>query len=274
MGELPTAFRAHHGVLTEGDSVRWRGEPYSIIALDGVTVHMAPRPGSGLPLVALPLGVLGAADDFAVLDADGRPVSYEAMPDWSLMEGINTDAARDAYLWERHIIEVSTGLLPHQPEDATPRPGYAPDEFTLIERYKTKAAELNAVLDFDVSWHTVQRKRLQYEKKGIWGLVDKRRTRMPSLHGRADPRVVDVLLALVKAREDKTAITAAVCAAAPRGAQHVQADGHGAAGHDAVQAAGPARHQGQGSACAHPQTAGRGQPARAAVWADHRFGAG
>lgn len=208
MGELPTAFRAHHGVLTEGDSVRWRGEPYSIIALDGVTVHMAPRPGSGLPLVALPLGVLGAADDFAVLDADGRPVSYEAMPDWSLMEGINTDAARDAYLWERHIIEVSTGLLPHQPEDATPRPGYAPDEFTLIERYKTKAAELNAVLDFDVSWHTVQRKRLQYEKKGIWGLVDKRRTRMPSLYGRADPRVVDVLLALVKYREDKTAITA------------------------------------------------------------------
>ncbi|MGC5008827.1 hypothetical protein [Streptomyces sp. DT203] len=204
----PTAFRAHHGVLSEGDAVRWKGEPYAVIALDGVTVHLAPRPGSGLPLVAMPLGLLAAADDFAVLDVEGRPVSYEALPNWSLLEGINPDAAREAYIWERHIIEVSTGLLPNQPEDATPRPGYAPGEFTLIERYKTKAAELNAVLDLDVSWHTVQRKRLKYDKKGIWGLVDKRRTRMPSLHGRADPRVVDALLALVRDRAGKTAITA------------------------------------------------------------------
>ncbi|MFF1962472.1 integrase [Streptomyces sp. NPDC058232] len=204
----PTAFRAHHGVLSEGDAVRWKGEPYTVIALDGVTVHLAPRPGSGLPLVAMPLGLLAAADDFAVLDVEGRPVSYEALPNWSLLEGINPDAAREAYIWERHIIEVSTGLLPNQPEDATPRPGYAPGEFTLIERYKTKAAELNAVLDLEVSWHTVQRKRLKYDKKGIWGLVDKRRTRMPSLHGRADPRVVDALLALVRDRAGKTAITA------------------------------------------------------------------
>lgn len=207
-GALPVAFRAHHGVLSEGDAVRWRGERYTVIALEGVTVHLAPRPGSGLPLVALPLGLLAAADDFAVLDSQGRPVSYEALPDWSLLEGINPDAAREAYVWERHVIEVDTGLLPNQPEDATPRPGYATDEFTLIERYKIKAAELNAVLDFDVSWHTVQRKRLQYKEKGIWGLVDKRRTRMPSLHGRNDPRVVDALLALVKAREGQTAITA------------------------------------------------------------------
>ncbi|MEU0956138.1 integrase [Streptomyces niveus] len=198
---LPAASRAHRGVLVEGDMVRWRGEPYTIISLEGVTVHLAPRPGSGLPLVALPVGLLAAADDFAVLDGDGRPVSHEPLPDWSLLEGISAEASREAYIWERHVIEVGTGLLPHQPEGAVPRPGYAPDEFTLIERYKTKAAELNAVLDFDVSWHTVQRKRLQYEKKGIWGLVDKRRTRMPSLYGRTDPRVVDTLLALVKERE-------------------------------------------------------------------------
>lgn len=198
---LPAASRAHHGVLVGGDMVRWRGEPYTVISLEGVTVHLAPRPGSGLPLVALPVGLLAAADDFAVLDGHGHPVSHESLPDWSLLEGISAEASREAYIWERHVIEVSTGLLPRQPEGAVPRPGYAPDEFTLIERYKTKAAELNAVLDFDVSWHTVQRKRLQYEKKGIWGLVDKRRTRMPSLYGRTDPCVVDTLLALVKERE-------------------------------------------------------------------------
>ncbi|MFE0824248.1 hypothetical protein [Streptomyces sp. NPDC058847] len=208
LGRLPAAFKAHHGVLGEGDAVRWRGERYTVVSLEGATVHLAPRPGSGLPLVALAVGVLAAADDFAVLDAEGRPVTYAVLPDWSRLEGISTEAAREAYLWERHIIEVDTGLLPGVPEDAAPRPGYAPDEFTLIDRYKTKAAELNAVLDWDVSWHTVQRKRLKYVEKGIWGLVDKRRTRMPSLYGRTDPRVVDALLALADARRGKTAITA------------------------------------------------------------------
>ncbi|MFF9795353.1 hypothetical protein [Streptomyces bacillaris] len=179
-----------------------------MVLLDGVTVHLAPRPGSGLPLVALPVGLLGAARDFAVLDDAGRPVVHQQIADFGLLEGVSPDAAREARIWERHVIEVATGLLPGQAEDATPRPGYAPSEFTLIERYKAKAAELNTVLDFDVSWHTVQRKRLQYEKQGIWGLVDKRRTRMPSLYGRCDPRVVDALLQLVREREGKTAITA------------------------------------------------------------------
>ncbi|MFH9229013.1 hypothetical protein [Streptomyces lydicus] len=207
---LPAAARAHHGVLAEGDMVRWRSEPYTVVTLDGVSVHLAPRPGSGLPLVQLPLPVLAAADDFAVLDSTGQPMAHAELPDWSRLEGIKSDdAVREARIWERHVIEVETGLLPRQPEDATSRPGYDTDQFTLIERYKTKAAELNAVLDFDVSWHTVQRKRLQYKKSGIWGLVDKRRTRTPSLHGRTDPRVVDALLAVVDSRASKSAITAA-----------------------------------------------------------------
>ncbi|MFF0484978.1 integrase [Streptomyces sp. NPDC004435] len=187
--------------------VRWRGERYSVVVLDGVMVHLAPRPGSGLPLVVVPVGLLASARDFAVLDTEGRPVEHPPIADFGLMEGISAEAEREARIWERHVVEVATGLLPGQAEDATPRPGYAPDEFTLIERYRTKAAELNAVLDFDVSWHTVQRKRLQYEKSGVWGLVDKRRTRMPSLYGRCDPRVVDVLWQLVREREGKVAIT-------------------------------------------------------------------
>ncbi|MFF2780899.1 integrase [Streptomyces sp. NPDC058052] len=178
-----------------------------MVVLDGVTVHLAPRPGSGLPLVVVPVGLLASARDFAVLDAEGRPVEHPPIADFGLMEGISAEAEREARIWERHVVEVATGLLPGQAEDATPRPGYAPDEFTLIERYKTKAAELNAVLDFDVSWHTVQRKRLQYEKSGVWGLVDKRRTRMPSLYGRCDPRVVDVLCQLIREREGKVAVT-------------------------------------------------------------------
>lgn len=201
--------RAHRGILAEGDTVRWQREPYTVIGFEGVAVDLAPRPGSGLPLVRMPLPVLAAADDFAVLDASGSPQVREELPDWSRLEGISEVAEREVRIWERHIIEVETGLLPGQPDDAVPRPGYALEEYTLIERYKAKAAELNAVLDFDVSWHTVQRKRLQYRKHGVWGLVDKRRTRSPSLHGRTDSRVVDALLALVEDRRGRAPITAA-----------------------------------------------------------------
>ncbi|RNG17861.1 transposase [Streptomyces botrytidirepellens] len=203
----PAVLRAHHGVLAEGDWVRWQSETYSVVTFDGMRVQLAPRPGSGLPLVQLPLPVLAAAGDFAVLDATGQPVEHAELPDWSRLEGINSDAAREARIWERHVVEVETGLLPGQPQDATPRPGYG-EKCTLIERYKTKAAELNAVLDFDVSWHTVQRKRLQYQKDGVWGLVDKRRTRTPSLYGRTDPRVVDALMTVIDGRAGKSAITA------------------------------------------------------------------
>ncbi|MGX5397163.1 integrase [Streptomyces anulatus] len=200
-----SASRAHHGVLCEGSMVRWRGETYTVAELDGVMVHLIPRPGSGLPLVTLAVGLLAAADDFAVLDSQGRPVVQKQLPDWSLLDGVSDEAAREAYLWERHIIEVSSGLLPGVAEDAVPRPGYAPAEYTLIERYKTKAAELNAVLDWDVSWHTVQRKRLKYVEMGIWGLVDKRRTRVSSLYGRTDSRVVDTLLSLADEQRGITA---------------------------------------------------------------------
>nr|PPQ62047.1 integrase [Streptomyces sp. QL37] len=185
--------------------VRWRGESYTVAELDGVTVHLVPRPGSGVPRVSLAVGLLAAADDFAVLDSQGRPVVQKQLPDWSVLEGVSDEVAREADLWERHIIEVCTGLLPGVPENAVPRPGYAPAEYTLIERYKTKAAELNAVLDWKVSWHTVQRKRLKYAEMGIWGLVDKRRTRTSSLYGRTDSRVVDALLALADEQRGITA---------------------------------------------------------------------
>ncbi|WP_129291483.1 hypothetical protein [Streptomyces sp. N1] len=142
---------------------------------------------------------------------------------------------------ERHIIEVDTGLLPNMAEDATPREGYAPEQFTLIERYKAKALELNAVLDWDVSWHTVQRKRLLYREKGIWGLVDKRRTRTPSLF-RTDRFASGrrpVGAGGGPGRKGGDHGVGAVRAVAALSARQLRQEGGRAAEHDAVQAAGP-----------------------------------
>ncbi|KPI08371.1 hypothetical protein OK074_3668 [Actinobacteria bacterium OK074] len=139
-------------------------------------------------------------------DAPAAEPSRTAVP--PELACVREDAVREARIWERHIIEVDTGLLPGRPEGAPPRPGYDPARHTLVERYHAKAAELSGLLDSRVSWHTVQRKRLTYRDHGLWGLVDKRRTRTRSLYGQTDPHVVDLLLDLVEQRAGRPGMTA------------------------------------------------------------------
>jgi len=183
------------------------GDQYTVSALSGTTVHLAPARGSTASPIAAAIQFLAVAEDFAVLDATGLPVAADPFPNWAMLEGVSPDCARDARMWQRHVIEVDTGLLPGVPEGSTPREGYDPGRFTLVERYQRKAAELSTVLEWKVSWKTVQRKRLAFKQDGIWGLVDKRCTRKSTLHGRTDSRVVDLLLALHERQAKEQAAT-------------------------------------------------------------------
>ncbi|MFJ2967564.1 integrase [Streptomyces collinus] len=198
---------APRGIVAPGDRVRWMGEQYTVSALSGTTVHLVPAPGSAAPPIAATIQFLAVAEDFAVLDETGLPRATDPFPNWAMLEGVSPDCARDARIWRRHVIEVDTGLLPGVPEGSRPREGYDPDRFTLVERYQRKAAELSAVLEWKVSWKTVQRKRLAFLKEDIWGLVDKRCTRNSTLHGRTDERVVDLLLALNERQAKEQAAT-------------------------------------------------------------------
>ncbi|MGW6586392.1 integrase [Streptomyces globisporus] len=198
---------APRGILAPGDQVRWMGNHYAVSALAGTTVHLAPARGGAAPAVAAPIQLLAAAEDFAVLDRSGRPVSAEPLPNWAMLEGVSAECAHEARTWRRHVIEVDTGLLPEVPEGSTPREGYDPEQFTLVERYERKAAELRAVLGWKVSWKTVQRKRLAFLREDIWGLVDKRRTRPTTVNRRTDARVVDLLLALQERQAKEEAAT-------------------------------------------------------------------
>ncbi|MEV6948557.1 integrase [Streptomyces sp. NPDC051172] len=198
---------APRGILAPGDQVRWMGSHYTVSALLGTTVHLAPAKGYAAPPCAVLIQFLAAAEDFAVLDRSGRPLSADPLPNWSMMEGVSPECASEARTWRRHIIEVDTGLLPEVPEGSTPREGYDPAHFTLVQRYERKAAELRAVLGWKVSWKTVQRKRLAFKRDDIWGLVDKRRSRKVTVHGRTDARVVDLLLALQERQAKEEAAT-------------------------------------------------------------------
>ncbi|WBO69791.1 hypothetical protein [Streptomyces camelliae] len=75
-----------------------------------------------------------------------------------------------------------------------PRPKYDPATGTLAQREQAKAGELTAIGFGTVARTTVQRMRLSYRAKGLWGLVDHRTTRTYSRTGRTDERVVAAVL--------------------------------------------------------------------------------
>ncbi|MEV7931256.1 integrase, partial [Kitasatospora sp. NPDC088779] len=97
--------------------------------------------------------------------------------------------AERALWWQRHLVELLTGLPPDAPAGARVKSEYDPACRSLAERERAKAAELTA-LGEEVKARTVKRKRQQYEAGGIAAVVDHRLAPHASLLGRADPRVL------------------------------------------------------------------------------------
>jgi hypothetical protein len=90
---------APRGIVAPGDRVRWTGEQYTVSALSGTTVHLAPAPGSAAPSIAAAIQFLAVAEDFAVLDETGLPLAANPFPNWAMLEGVSPDCARDARTW-------------------------------------------------------------------------------------------------------------------------------------------------------------------------------
>ncbi|NXY99065.1 transposase, partial [Streptomyces sp. BR123] len=132
---------------------------------------------------------LFATADFALVGAAvAAPV-----PQWGLFATVPLHEQERALAWQRHIIEVETGL-PAADNGRAPRPEYDPRARTLAQREQAKAEELTALGFADVARTTVQRMRLSYRAQGLWGLVDHRTTRTSSRTGRNDERVVAAVL--------------------------------------------------------------------------------
>jgi hypothetical protein len=84
------------------------------------------RSGDGAEQVVLGVHLMGSPG-FAVIDGVPSPTAEP----FGLHDGLPTavlDAARE---WERHVVEVETGLTPRSEPGAAPRPGYDPCTTTL-----------------------------------------------------------------------------------------------------------------------------------------------
>jgi hypothetical protein len=187
---------ARRGVLRVGDHVRFDGAIHTVVGLVGTHTRLVSEAGEAS--VVLLAHLLGASD-FELVGAEPTP----ALPPSALLDGLPEQAVEQARRWERHVVEVETGLPPGAPFGTEPRPEFDPRLRTLAERQAAKAAELTAAGQ-PTSAVTIQRLRLRYKAQGVWGLVDQRTTRQPKPLGRADPRLVAAISAQLEAETDQS----------------------------------------------------------------------
>jgi putative transposase len=176
-------------VLRPGDLVRYDGGDHQVIALAGTSVRL--RSEHGAESVVL-LAYLMASPEFAVIDGAPTP----SVEPFGLMDGLPVKVLEEAREWERHIVEVETGLPPNPLPGATPRAGFDPANTTIAERDQAKAAELR------VSLRTVKTRRARYVQQGLWGLVDQRAVRLSEATGRTDARLIAAIREVVDAETD------------------------------------------------------------------------
>jgi hypothetical protein len=174
-------------VLRIGDRVVFAGAEHSVVALSGSLVRLVADSGE---TAVVAMAYLAGAPDFAVVGAGPRARVSPA----GLLEALPASVAGAAREWERHLIEVDTGLPPDAPPGTVPKPEYDPVTRTVTEREQAKAAELGA------GFRTVERMRRRYREHGLWGLVDTRYARRARPTGNVDPRVVAAAVAVIDAQ--------------------------------------------------------------------------
>ena len=173
-------------VLRPGDWVSFDGAEHQVLALAGTSVRLRAQDGAEQVVLA---SYLMAAPDFAVTGGDPVP----AVESSGLLDSLPGEVLAAARAWERHVVEVETGLAPDAEPGTEPRPGYDPQARTLAQRTEAKAAELG------VGVRTVNRMRARYAHQGLWGLVDRRAVRAHESTGRADARLVAVARQVIEA---------------------------------------------------------------------------
>jgi hypothetical protein len=189
------------GGLGIGDRVRFGGRDQVVIGVSGLAVRLADTGGE---VVTVSMSGLLAAEDFAVLGARLRP----GMPRVSALDGLSGEALRDALWWQRHIVEVLTGIPPDAEEGTVPRPEYDPAVVTLTRREHAKAAELTAS-GHPVTASAIAKRRRRYQEQGLAGMVDHRAGRRMPPHGRAGAAVVAAMRRAIGEAADDSTRTAA-----------------------------------------------------------------
>ncbi|MEV6034016.1 Mu transposase C-terminal domain-containing protein [Nonomuraea sp. NPDC052116] len=170
--------------LKADDDVLVGGRRATVVAVTGSGIELEDVAGARFTVTQ---GALFTDPGFRIMEAPSAP-----LPPSGLLDSVPEEVADKARWWERHIVEVLTGLPPGGEAGSGIRAEYDPRTSSLRQRELAKLEELHSA-GHEVVLRTLQRFRRRYETEGLWGLVDARFARQSSPTGRADPRVVDAV---------------------------------------------------------------------------------
>ena len=156
-----------HPVLRPGDTLRLGGQTHTVAGLDSVTVRLADVTGAVIEVTTA-----GLLADPSLELVTGSRVPQAPQP----LDRLPAETVENARWWERHLIEVITGVQPGSPPGTRPRPEYDPARRSLRQRELAKHGELTQA-GHRVGLSTLKRLRARYERDGLWGVIDHRAAR-------------------------------------------------------------------------------------------------
>lgn len=170
--------------LLLGNLVRFNDRVWTVVAFNDGRVHLTDALGDS---VCMQADQLVSMPGFEIAESerchDGEVGDLD----------VPSAALERARWWERHVLEVITGLPSESHPGAVPEQCYAPRLRSLAERESAKAAELGAQGVLGASARTVRRKRQRYQSYGIKGLLDGRAKRTETPGARQDSRLLEAL---------------------------------------------------------------------------------
>jgi hypothetical protein len=160
-----------HPVLRPGDMLRLGGETHTVAALDSATVRLADVTGA---VREIPTTSLLSDPGLELVTPSRVPMAPQPV-----LERLPAETVEQARWWERHLMEVITGVPPDSPPGTVPRPAYDPARRSLRQRELAKHEEL-ALAGHRVGLSTLKRLRARYERDGLVGVIDHRAARAPT----------------------------------------------------------------------------------------------
>lgn len=188
------------GRLSVGDELLFRGSAYTVTMLTGCTALLTGVTGGTLTVPLTELFTEAGPGREAIGKQQRAP-----LPPRGVLEGLPAEVLDKAEWWERHLVEVLTGLVPDAATGASTRPEYDPLRATLRQREISKIDEL-AAGGHPVALSTLQRMRRRYQAEGLLGLVDGRIVRAGA--SGVDERVSAAISKAVAGETDRSTGTA------------------------------------------------------------------
>ncbi len=182
--------------LNLGDLLTWQDEEYLVVAARPRAAMLRRLADNDTVWV----DVAFLADEISVAD---RPEPVDHTEDLSLTATVSKADLETARWWVEQLNEITFGVPDPDAPGAVPRPGYGPGT-SKQSREARKVSELSAA-GYKASVRSLQRKQQQYERHGVYGLIDRRTLTGGNGTPRVEDRIVEAVLAVLAAtRNDST----------------------------------------------------------------------